>query len=150
MTLSAQGIISRLGLLKLEGEGGHWGRVYADDNSTAIYFLVQPDDFSAMHRLPGPEIYHFYAGAPLRMLLLYHDGLVEKPLLGIDLESGQRPVVVVPGGTWQGSETTGEWTLLGTTMAPGYIPEDFELGGYGQLVARYPDAAETIARLTRH
>ena len=100
---------------------------FADEHSTAIYFLVRRGDFSALHRLSGPEVYHFYSGDPLQMLLLHSDGTVERPILGVDLTSGQRPSVSVSGGVWQGSETTGEWSLLGATMAPGFRPEMFEL-----------------------
>jgi predicted cupin superfamily sugar epimerase len=69
--------------------------------------------------------------------------------MGDDLVAGQRPQVVVPAGVWQGSSTCGEWTLLGTTMAPPYADEGFELGRRDVLVADWPSAAERIAELTR-
>jgi predicted cupin superfamily sugar epimerase len=149
MKLPAARIIELLGLEPLPAEGGHFRQVYRDANSTAIYFLVQPDEFSAIHQLSGPEVYHFYGGDPLRMLLLHPDGRIERPVLGMDLEGGMRPLLVVPGGVWQGSETTGDWTLVGTTMAPGFRPSDFELARRADLVAAYPEAAAEIARLTR-
>ena len=126
-----------------------FGQHYADEYSTAIYFLVRPDDFSALHRLTGAEVYHFYAGAPLQMLLLHPDGRIEHPLLGTDLEAGQRPSIAVTAGTWQGSSTTGEWSLVGATMAPGFTEEMFELGLRETLLATYPAAAVDIERLTR-
>ena len=73
---------------------------------------------SAIHRLDGIEMYHWYAGAPLRMLLLHPDGRVEQPVLGPDIAGGQQPQIHVPGGVWQGSSSAGDWTLVGTTMAP--------------------------------
>ena len=106
-------------------------------------------DLSALHRLSGSEVYHFYSGDPLQMLLLFPDGTVERPILGVDLAGGHRPSVSVFGGVWQGSETTGEWSLLGTTMAPGFRPEMFELGHRDELIAEYPSAAVEIRRLTR-
>jgi uncharacterized protein len=143
-------IIDLLGLEPLAGEGGMWTQTYVDEQSTAIYFLVQPGDFSALHRLTGPEMYHFYVGAPLHMLLLHPDGRIHEPLLGPDLASGQRPQVMVPAGVWQGSSTTGAWTLLGTTMAPAFDPGGFELGERATLAGAYPRASARIIELTRH
>lgn len=133
----------------LAEEGGRFRQVHRDEYSTAIYFLVEADDFSALHRLRGTEVYHFYAGDPLRFLLLHPDGRIERPVLGTHLEAGQRPLLVVPAGVWQGSWTGGQLSLVGTTMAPGFRSEDFELARREGLLARYPEAAADILRLTR-
>lgn len=147
--LKPEHVIELLGLMPLSDEGGMFRQHYVDEHSTAIYFLVRRDDFSALHRLSGPEVYHFYSGDPLQMLLLYPGGRVERQILGVDLSVGHRPSVSVPGGVWQGSETTGEWSLVGATMAPGFRPEMFELGHRQALMGEYPSAAVEIARLTR-
>jgi len=147
--VTADDVISFLGLQPLPEEGGMFGQHFADPNSTAIYFLVREGDFSALHRLTGPEVYHFYAGAPLQMLLLHPDGRIDRPVLGLELASGQRPALAVGSGVWQGSRTTGEWSLVGATMAPGFQEEMFELGDREGLVTAYPDAAADIDRLTR-
>jgi hypothetical protein len=119
--------------------------------STAIYYMLTPDTFSAMHRLKGDEVYHFYLGDPAEMLILQPDGTGETLLMGQDIVSGMRLQHVVPGGVWQGSRLMpgGEFALLGTTMAPGFDPADFELGAREELTARYPAYAERIAVLTR-
>lgn len=147
--MDAHQVISLLGLEPLPDEGGMWAQTHIDKLSTAIYFLVRPGDFSALHRLGGTEIYHFYAGAPLRMLLLHPDGSATEPVLGTDLLAGQQPQLAVAGGVWQGSSTTGDWTLVGTTMAPGFRPSDFELGRRFALLDAYPKAANRIIELTR-
>jgi uncharacterized protein len=147
--VTADEVISLLELEPLPGEGGMFAQHYADRHSTAIYFLVRLGDFSALHRLGGAEVYHFYAGAPLRMLLLHPGGQVDRFVLGPDLAVGQRPALAVPPGVWQGSRTTGEWSLVGATMAPGYEEKMFELGDREKLVAAYPDVAPEIDRLTR-
>lgn len=139
-------------LLRLEPlplEGGRWRQTWRDQHGTAIYFLMQPGEFSAMHRLDIPEMWHHYAGAPAEMLLLEPDGGVQRPLLGDDLGAGQRPFVAVPAGVWMGASTRGEWTLVGTTMAPPFHREGFELGSLDELVDRYPSAAAEIVRLVR-
>jgi predicted cupin superfamily sugar epimerase len=119
--------------------------------STAIYYMLTPDTFSAMHRLKGDEVYHFYLGDPAEMLILKPDGTGETLLMGHDIVSGMRLQHVVPGGVWQGSRLRpgGKFALLGTTMAPGFDSADFELGSRSELTARFPAYAELITVLTR-
>ncbi len=149
MTPRASDIIRILELEPLPHEGGMWVQSYRDDHSSAIYFLIQDGDFSAMHRLPGPEIWHFHAGAPARMLLLFPDGRSSEPILGSDLASGERPQVAVHSGVWQGASSTGGWSLLGTTMAPPYREDSFELGDGTLLRAHFPSVRSRIRELTR-
>lgn len=138
-----------LGLEPLPGEGGLYRQTVGDGRSSAIYFLLIAPEFSAMHRLDGPEVYHFYAGAPLQLLLLHPDGTATEPVLGADLAAGQRPQLLVPAGAWQGSSSLGAWTLVGTTMAPPFSTEGFELGDAAALRSGWPAAADRIARLCR-
>ena len=138
-----------LGLEPLPLEGGMWAQTLKDENSTAIYYLLTKNNFSAMHKLESVEVYHYYAGAPAKMLLLDSSGKVEEPVLGSDLDSGHRPQIIVEPGVWQGSKTTGEWTLLGTTMAPPYSQEMFQLADREELLNGWPDSKEKIYELTR-
>jgi len=118
---------------------------------TAIYFLQTPDTFSAVHRLKSDEIYHFYLGDPVELLLLREDGTGEIVTLGANIFGGMKQQVVVPHGMWQGSRLRpgGEFALLGTTMAPGFDFADFELARRDSLLAGYPDFAKMILGLTR-
>lgn len=147
--LSGAEVAAMLELAPLAEEGGMWREIWRDERSTAIYFLLQPGDFSAMHRLDGPELWHHYAGAAVEMLLLGPDGPVERPVLGDDLSVGERPCVVVPAHTWMGAATRGEWSLVGTTMAPPYHHDGFELGDAEVLIDQYPSAGAEIAGLVR-
>jgi hypothetical protein len=119
--------------------------------STAIYYMLTPDTFSAMHRLKGDEVYHFYLGDSVEMLVLKRDGTGETIVIGPDVVSGMRLQHVVPGGAWQGSRLApgGKLALMGTTMSPGFDPADFEEGMRDELSAQYPDYAALIATLTR-
>ena len=83
--------------------------------------------------------------------MLHADGRSERVLLGPDLVAGQRVQHVAPRAAWQGSRLVpgGRLALLGTTMAPGFDPLDYEPGTRAGLAAAYPDAAELIAALTR-
>ena len=147
--MTADEIAALLGMVLLPGEGGRWVQTLLDDRSSAILYLLSDGDFSAMHRLDADEIYQHYAGDPGEMLFLDPDGSVDRPVLGSDLEAGQRPQLVVPVGVWQGSSTLGQWSLLGTTMAPPYSDEGFELGERDRLVDGWPAAAGRIEQLTR-
>jgi predicted cupin superfamily sugar epimerase len=149
MTLQANDVIRILGLEMLPNEGGMWVQSHRDVHSSAIYFLIGDGDFSAMHRLTGPEIWHFYAGSPVQMLMLFRDGRVGEPILGPDLSAGQRPQIMVPSGVWQGASSTGAWSLLGTTMAPPYHDDGFELGHRRALDEHFPSARDRIRALTR-
>lgn len=147
--MTAADVIELLELQPMPVEGGMWAQTWKDEHGTAIYFLLQPDDFSAMHRLRTPELWHHYCGAPVEMLLLAPDGNVDRPVLGDDLRAGHRPFVAVAAGVWMGGATTGDWSLVGTTMAPPFQPSDFEIGVLGPLAEAYPAAADDLPRYVR-
>ena len=161
--MTATELIALLDLKPLPLEGGYFRETYrcADrvtasalpprygrDKAlgTAIFYLLTPDTFSAMHRLPTDEVFHFYLGDPVEMLLLEPDHPGRVATLGSDLAAGQRPQIVVPAGVWQGSLLApgGRVALLGTTMAPGFDPLDFELGDPETLARGWPEFREAI------
>ncbi len=119
--------------------------------STAIYYLLTPETYSEMHRLPGDEVFHFYLGDPVQMLQLFPDGRTETLILGTDLKAGHVPQHVVRAGIWQGSYLLegGSFALLGATMAPGFDYADYEEGKRDTLSKEYPDVKELIGRLTK-
>jgi len=118
---------------------------------TAIYYMVTPDSFSALHRLPGTEVFHFYLGDSVEMLQLYPDGKTQTVTLGHDIAAGQQLQVVVRGGVWQGCRLAaeGKWALMGTTMSPGFDYADYETGVRDELIAQYPAMADAIRQYTR-
>jgi predicted cupin superfamily sugar epimerase len=153
--LTAANVMDLLNLRPLPREGGFYRETYRAAEhirpgkalATAIYYLLTPQTFSALHRLPTDEIFHFYLGSSVTMLQLGPDG-GRTLTLGNDLDEGQQPQVLVPRGVWQGSFTEGEFALLGTTMAPGFDSSDYEAGDRAELTARYPRFAGLIERLT--
>lgn len=155
--MTAEEVIARLELQPHPVEGGYFRETYRSSSaigdrsvSTAIYYLLTPKTVSALHRLPGDEVFHFYLGDPVQMLQLWPDGSTRKLLLGTDLIRGQVPQLVVPGGVWQGSVLLdgGKFALLGATMAPGFDYADYESGQREQLTAKWPGEASLIERLT--
>jgi len=146
--MDAQEIIATLGLEPLPDEGGMFRNMVDDGNSTAIYFLLEAGKPTMLHQLPGTEVFHFYAGSPARFHIFGPGREYGDAVLGTDLHDDQRPQIVIPGGVWQAAETLGEWTLLGSTMAPGFRSEDFELADRAELAGHWPEAAELITRHT--
>lgn len=82
--------IERLGL-EAHPEGGYFRQTYraeltiarealpagfegARAASTAIYFLLEGENFSAFHRLRSDEVWHFYAGAPVAVHVIDEGG----------------------------------------------------------------------------
>jgi len=142
-------VIRELRLEPLPKEGGMFRRKFKDKHSSSIYFLIGRDSPTMLHRLPWPELFHFYAGAPVRIHILGPEaGEARVANLGIELEEGQRPQILVPRATWQAAETTGDWSLVGTTSAPAFDWDRFELGRREKLLKHWPDQAEMIERQT--
>lgn len=149
--MTAADVIRALDLQPHPIEGGHFRETYRDRHSTAIYYLLAGDAVSEMHRLPGAEVFHWYAGDPVRQLQLHPDRRAELCILGPDLLAGQVPQLVVPGGVWQGSHPLPGphgWSLLGATMAPGFRYEDYATGGRAELTAGWPGWDELLTLLT--
>ena len=131
--IPAADVIRKLDL-KPHPEGGHFRETFRDARmengraaSTAIYFLLARGDRSHWHRVDAVEIWHYYAGSPL-VLQIAHDGCASHLVtLGPDLATGQRPQAIVPANAWQAAETTGDWTLVGCTVAPAFEFAGFEM-----------------------
>lgn len=119
--------------------------------STAIYFLLEGQSFSAFHRLRSDEVWHFYAGSPLVVHVIEPDGKHSSILLGNDSEEGQKFQAIVRAACWFASHLADwkSWVLVGCTVAPGFEYEDFEIGKREELINNYPHHRELIERLTR-
>jgi uncharacterized protein len=135
---TAADIIARLEL-RPHPEGGYYRETFRDCRadaqaracSAAIYFLLSRGDRSHWHRIDAAEVWHYYAGSALS-LQIAHDGCTRHSVkLGPDLAGGERPQAIVPASAWQCAETTGDWTLVGCTVAPGFEFANFELAPKG-------------------
>lgn len=130
--VTAAEMIQSLGLMP-HPEGGHYRETFRDPRlvegrpaSTAILFLLAQGERSHWHRIDAVEIWHYYAGAALKLSLL--DGSKEEIFrLGADIGAGEVPQVTVPARAWQAAESLGEWTLVSCTVAPGFSFDGFDL-----------------------
>ena len=167
--MTPESVIKMLKLQPLPGEGGFYRETYRSQSrinvrfqteasdvertvSTAIYYMVTPTNFSALHRIKQDEVYHFYMGEPVELLMITETGGHRVEILGNSIMEGQQPQVVIPAMTWQGVKLrTGSkgWALLGTTVAPGFEFSDFELGARDELLERFPDISELVKSYTR-
>jgi len=166
--LTADEVKRLLGLTPHPREGGWFIQTYAADEvispsafsdarysgtrrtSTAIYYLLEPETFSEMHRLRSDEVFHFYAGDPIEMLQLSPDGDGRTIVIGNGLAAGHTPQVVVKREVWQGARLIegGSWALLGCTVSPGFEYEDYDSAEREELIAKWPAFEEKIVALT--
>lgn len=149
-------------------EGGHYRQTYRAAESiarahlperfdgdrafsTAIYFLLADDDFSALHRIRSDEVWHHYDGGALTVHVIDSGGCYVPIQLGKDISKGESPQAVVPAGCLFGASMrdAGSFALVGCTVAPGFDFTDFELPPRAQLLREYPQLREIIERLTR-
>ena len=165
MEHSVANLIERLDLIR-HPEGGWYRETYRSDemissNSlperfggirsfcTAIYFLLEKKDISALHRIKSDELWHFYAGETLTLHLLTPQGEHRAINLGTDIASGETYQAVVPAGCWFGAEVSGDgdYSLVGCTVAPGFDFTDFEMGIRDSLLKQFPDHTGIILRM---
>lgn len=149
-------------------EGGYFRETYASERilrsgclsaefagerpaSTAIYFLLEAGNFSAFHRLRSDEMWHFYTGDAVEVLIINADGSLDTMRLGPMPDDGEVFQAVVPAGKWFGSRLAvgGEFALVGCTVSPGFHFDDFELGTREELTSLYPQQSAVIRQLTR-
>jgi len=160
----AQLLIERLKLQPLPLEGGYFRETYRSQEkmagalpcsqksvSTCIYFLLTEDTFSAFHRLPADEIWHFYAGDAVELYRINKEGKLEITKLTSYPDACSAPQVVVHAGQWQAARllTGGKFALLGCTVAPGFDFVDYEHGQREVLLKEFPQYTDEILTLTR-
>lgn len=158
MTKDAQYWINHLNM-QPHPEGGYYAETYRSDGkietldrsySTGIYFLLLEDKFSAFHRIRYDEMWHFYAGSPVEVLMLEDNGELTIQRLGNKPEQGEAFQFVVPGGTWFGSRMADKssYGLVGCTVAPGFDFRDFEMAKRSELIQQYPQHRQVITEMT--
>lgn len=139
--MTAQDIIAKLGLAP-HPEGGFYRQTWVAENEgrpagTCIYFLLRDGEVGHWHHVDAVEIWHYYAGAPLILsMAATNTGPATDQVLGPDLATGARPQLIVPMGHWQAARTTGDWTLVGCSVSPGFDFAGFTLAPAGFDITR--------------
>lgn len=177
MNAEAEKLIAQFGLIPLPNEGGFFRQTWTSRErlangraaGSAIYFLITPEGFSALHQLKTDELWHFYAGDPVEHLQLDpRDGSTRVTVLGPDVLAGQTSQLTVCGRVWQGARlalskveglasplrsvqpsSAHGWALLGCTLAPAWDEREFFLGQRAELTRAFRARTDLIAALTR-
>ena len=164
LMLSAEQVIESLGLLP-HPEGGFFSETFRAEAlpfelpgrgqrsaSTAIYFLLRAQDFSALHVVSSDEVWHHYFGDALE-LHCFDQARAHRTLrLGAGLLTGERPQHVVRRGELQAARVSPGphgFALCGCTVAPGFDFADFRMPGRAELLQELPEHAELVTALTR-
>ena len=164
--MTAQDVITQLGLSPLPEEGGYYKETHRDERvipsgtfadlegerkaSTCIYYLVTPEEFSGLHAVKSVEIFHFYAGDPVEMVQISESRELNKVILGPSLQDDHSLQVIVEKNIWQGTQLLpgGQWALMGCTVAPGFEFQDFSGGTFRDLSEKFPQHKELIRQYT--
>lgn len=163
--MTAEQIIEFFKMKPLAEEGGFYTETYRAETEvevlydgqkvvrsagTCIYYLMTPEGFSALHKVKGHEIFHFYMGDPVEMFQIDDQGS-RKIIMGPDIMKGHQLQAFVPPSMWQGTRLLpgGKWALVGTNVFPGYEQRDFELAKRGEFLLTHPDLRNDILLYTR-
>ena len=159
--MPAQNLIRSLNL-QPHPEGGYFKETYRAAKtlgveaeklrnlSTAIYYLLEGQDFSALHRIQSDELWFFHQGEPLEIVSI-QEGKLVSTVLGNDVSNGEIPQAVVPAGAWFGAriKSGSGFALVSCTVAPGFDFADFELANRAALLTEFPHLKTEIEAFTR-
>lgn len=147
-------------------EGGFYKEVYASEENisskelkvdfegprklwTSIYFLLRDGEVSNFHRLKSDEMWYYHSGSPLTVYMINPQGELITEQLGLNIENGEKPQVLVPKGYIFGSAMNNKgYALVGCMVSPGFEFRDFELLKRNDLTEEYPHYQQLIHKLT--
>ena len=67
---------------------------------SALYFMLTPEEPVKLHRIRNDQLYHYYLGDPIEVLMMLEDGSTEFHIVGPDLRKGHKVQLYIPGGTF--------------------------------------------------
>jgi len=155
--LTASEIVKQLDLEE-HPEGGYFRETYrgseivqGEDNKkrsagTGIYFLLTEGICTNWHRVRSDELWHFYRGTQLVLEIIDDQGEFNQLLLGNELSEGSKFQQLIPKHYWQRAYSTGNFTLVGCTVSPGFEFEDFEMIEKDELAQKFPEISAKITR----
>jgi uncharacterized protein len=113
--------------------------------STAIYYLLENENKSMLHRLQSDELWFFHHGQPLEIVFI-QDGQLNRIILGNAFEKGEIPQTRISANTWLAAKIKdgSGYSLVSCTVAPGFDFADFQLAKKDELIQQFPHLKETI------
>lgn len=156
MTYSAEYFIEKLEMTA-HPEGGYYKETFVAKEEirerklwTSIYFLLKEGEVSNFHRLKSDEMWYYHGGSPLTIYMITEEGVLIEEKLGLNIEAGEKPQVLVPKNYIFGSAMNEEgYALVGCMVSPGFHFNDFELFEREDLLRSYTEYEEVIKKLTR-
>ena len=164
----AQKVIEKLKLQE-HPEGGYFKETYrsealiphdslvgnfkGDRNiSTAIYFMLTSEMFSAFHKVEQDELWHFHFGSSIELHTISPEGIHATHIIGNDIMNGEQPQLTVEGGDWFCAKVkdSNSFSLVSCTVAPGFDFRDFILPSKDEMVKLFPQHETIISEFTRH
>lgn len=162
--MTAAYLIEKLGLKK-HPEGGYFKETYrsaetiqqphlparyggARSFATAIYYLLEGEEFSAFHMIASDETWHFYTGNPVTLVMIDQQGNLFQQRLGNNIDKGETFQYTIPANTWLAAALDDKvgFCLVGCTVAPGFDFQDFELAEKSLLLQKFPQHQSLINR----
>ena len=156
--------MERLSLLE-HLEGGYFAENYRSPTSmetnregkeravlTSIYYMLTDDrPIDRFHKNQSDIIHYFHAGSAITYLIVSPQGDLQTAKLGLDINRGEVPQLLVPGGFWKAAVLeTGEFGLLGEAVAPGFDYRDMEIGKAEKFNFWFPDLWAQLDACLRH
>ncbi len=157
--------VSKLGM-KPHPEGGYYKETFQSEEQigdselsvnfegerklyTSIYFLLTSDDVSHFHRLKSDELWYYHGGSSLSIHVIDESGEYKEIKLGMNLDAGEVPQVLVKKNSIFGSSISEMDTcsLVGCMVSPGFEFQDFELFTQEELMRDYPQHKKIIMKL---
>jgi uncharacterized protein len=122
----------------------HGNRSFA----TAIYFLLNGNEFSAFHKILSDETWHFYAGSPVTVYMIDEQGNFSQQTIGSNPEKGETFQFTIPANTWFAAEVNDKtgFCLAGCTVTPGFDFADFQLAEKAALLQQFPQHQSLIEK----
>lgn len=165
--MTVETLVKELDLLP-HPEGGYYKETYRSEGkitqscltsdfkgdrnlATGIYFLIEMGNFSALHKIKSDETWHFYYGDALEVIEIDEQGILTVTKIGSSLLKGETFQYTVKANTWFGSRVygSGNFSLVGCTVYPGFDFNDFELANRQDLIQLFPQHRQLISELTR-
>lgn len=153
MMSKIKSIIDKLELVPHPFEGGLFRRSYTSpikispfegeeerSIASAIYYLLTDNYMSRPHSLKQDEIWHFYSGDPLEILLIYPNKKSEIVTMGADILLNQIVQLVIPSNTIFCAKICkgGVYSLIGASLSPAFVYGDYQYVSPISMIEEFP------------
>lgn len=143
-------------------EGGHFKRIYTSELtcqvgdkekesplSSAILYLLERHEFSAVHKITQDETWHFHAGSPIELVHISESASYRCITLGCDYENGHLPIYTVPGKHYffaRPMSSEHHFSLVSCSVTPGFDYDGFYMPSAEEFLKEFPVLGKRFAQ----